>query len=201
MVTVVVQAGGESRRMGQDKGLVKFLGKPLILRVVQRISQIADEIIVTTNRPADYAFLQLPLAPDLVPGRGALGGVYTALSHASHPLVFVIACDMPFINPLLLTAQQEILAGEQADLVVPHTDDGIEPLHAVYRRETCLPLVKAAIEAGLWRADSWFNQARAAWIFKEKIQEIDPLFLSFSNVNTKDELQAAEKLALELHLE
>ncbi|MFL7867205.1 MAG: molybdenum cofactor guanylyltransferase, partial [Anaerolineales bacterium] len=70
MLTICVQAGGESRRMGRDKALMPFLGRPLIQRVVDRLSPIADEIIVTTNNPDDYRFLGLPLFPDLKPGRG-----------------------------------------------------------------------------------------------------------------------------------
>jgi len=200
MLTVVVQAGGESRRMGRDKGLVPFLGKPLITRVVQRVSKIADEIIVTTNRPDDYKFLNLPLAADIIIGRGALGGIYTALSYATHPIVIIVACDMPFINPALLAVQRDILIAQQADLVVPHTGTGIEPLHAAYKRDTCLPFVKTAIDASNWRVDSWFHDANVYFLPKERIQEIDPLFLSFSNVNTMSELQSAEKLAVELEL-
>ena len=75
MLTIAVQAGGESRRMGQDKALMPFLGQPLIQRVVKRLSAIADEIIITTNQPDSYRFLGLPLFPDTRPGHGALGGL------------------------------------------------------------------------------------------------------------------------------
>ncbi len=86
MLTVAIQAGGESRRMGQDKALLPFLGQPLIVRVIERLKLLADEILVTTNHPQAYQFLGLPLYPDQQPGRGALGGLYTALNAASHPL-------------------------------------------------------------------------------------------------------------------
>ena len=81
-LTVVVQAGGESRRMRQDKGLVPFLGRTLIERVIDRVSPAADELIVTTNNLDEYKFLGLPLYSDLIQGTGALGGLYTAL-HAA----------------------------------------------------------------------------------------------------------------------
>src|SRR5687767_9764343 len=102
MLTVCVQAGGQSSRMGEDKALKTFLGRPLIQRVIDRLASIADEMIVTTNRPEDYAFLNVPLFPDLKPGRGALGGLYTAIASAKHPLVAVVACDMPFASANLL---------------------------------------------------------------------------------------------------
>lgn len=198
MLTVVVQAGGQSSRMGQDKGLIPFLGKPLIERVVQRVKPIADEMIITTNKPQEYAFLNLPLYPDLIPGRGALGGLYTALSAANNPLVAVIACDMPFINPSLLKAQLDLLIRTQADVVIPHTSEGMEPFHAIYSRAACLPFIKNAVESGKWRADAWFSQVEVTLMHKEQIIEYDPQFLSFSNVNTLEELKAAEILAINL---
>ena len=78
MLSVVVQSGGQSTRMGENKALRIFLGRPLIQRVVERLAPIADELLVTTNQPEAYAFLKLPLLPDLQPGRGPLGGLHTA---------------------------------------------------------------------------------------------------------------------------
>src|SRR5512133_485450 len=92
MLTVAIQAGGESRRMGQDKALVPFLGQPLIQRVVTRLQPIADEMFITTNRLADYSFLSLPLISDTCSGHGPLGGLYTSLISASQPLVGLVAC-------------------------------------------------------------------------------------------------------------
>ena len=68
-LSIAIQAGGESRRMGQDKGLASFLGKPLVARLVERLAPLADEVLVTTNRLQEYAFLGVPLFPDLLPGR------------------------------------------------------------------------------------------------------------------------------------
>jgi len=195
MLTVVIQAGGQSRRMGQDKALLPFLGKPLITRIWERTKSIADEIIVTTNRPEDYAFLGLRLVPDLIPGRGALGGLWTALNAASQPLALVVACDMPFISSALLLAERDLLLQTQADGVVPHLEGGVEPFHAVYRRATCLPAIHSAIESDKWRADAWFSQAKIVLMREEQIRQHDPELLSFSNVNTPEELQRAEELA------
>jgi molybdopterin-guanine dinucleotide biosynthesis protein A len=89
--------------MGQDKALIPFLGQPLIQRVKERVAKIADEVLVTTNNPEAFGFLQVRLVKDVIPGMGALGGLYTALYAASHPLVAVVACDMPFVNPLILS--------------------------------------------------------------------------------------------------
>ena len=82
MLSIVVLAGGESRRMGQNKALMPFLNQPLIERVVNRLAPYANELLVITNKPEQYAFIGVQLTPDILPGRGALGGLFTALSSA-----------------------------------------------------------------------------------------------------------------------
>jgi len=195
MLTIVIQAGGESRRMGQDKALLPFLGKPLIQRVFERVAPLADEIFITTNRPESYAFLGVPLITDVAPGRGALGGLYTALYTASEPLVGVVACDMPFVNARLLDAACLLLADPQVDAVIPRTENGLEPFHAVYRRETCLPAVQDVLEAGKWRVDAWFSRARLRFLKPEETAAYDPDRLAFWNVNTPEEFRQAEQIA------
>lgn len=195
MLSIVIQAGGESRRMGQDKALIPFLGRPLIQRVIERLTPIADEILVTTNRPDDYRFLDLPLFPDLKPGRGALGGLYTALSSATCEAVAVVACDMPFASASLLEAASKLLVQEGADVVIPDSGDGLEPLHAVYRREICIPAIESAIEADKWRLISWFPQVKVRVLQPDEIKTFDPSGLAFWNLNTPEEFVEAERRA------
>jgi molybdopterin-guanine dinucleotide biosynthesis protein A len=195
MLTVAIQAGGESRRMGQDKALLPFLGQPLIVRALNRVAGIADELLITANQPENYRFLGLTPIPDRQPGAGALGGLYTALDAAHHLAVAVVGCDMPFVNPLLLVIELQLLNETGADLVIPHGADGLEPFHAVYRRETCLPHVQRALGAGLRRVDAWFPQVKVHELAPEDIRPYDPLGLAFLNVNTPEELKHAEALA------
>jgi molybdopterin-guanine dinucleotide biosynthesis protein A len=196
MLTVCIQAGGQSSRMGEDKALKPFLGRPLIQRVTERLFPVADEIIVTTNRPEDYAFLDLRLVPDLKPGRGALGGLYTAIASAKNPIVAVVACDMPFASGSLIEAGSRLLVEEEADIIIAKSDEGYEPLHAVYRRETCLPAIEAAIEADQWKVISWFPQVNMRVLTPDEIQRYDPLGLAFWNVNTPEEFAEAERITL-----
>ncbi len=197
MLTVVIQAGGESRRMGRDKALIPFLGRPLIERVISRVGHLADEVLVTTNRPQDYQFLGLPLFTDVIPDRGALGGLYTALYAARQPLVAVVACDMPFVQPALLAYERDLLQDGTIDAAIPKTGGGTEPFHAVYRRDTCLPEILAAIQAEKWRVDAWYSRAQIYFLSAEEMTRYDPEGLAFNNVNTPEELAAAEKRAAE----
>ena len=203
MLTVCIQAGGQSSRMGEDKALKIFLGRPLIQRVIERLSPIADEVIVTTNRPDDYSFLntstssvqRLRLVPDLKPDRGALGGLYTAIASASNPIVAVVACDMPFASAALIEAASRLLIEEDADVVIARTDEGYEPIHAVYRRETCLPAIEAAINADMWKVIAWFPQVKVRVLTSDEIKRYDPSGLAFWTVNTPEDFLEAEKIA------
>jgi len=200
--------------MGEDKALKPFLGHPLLQRVVDRLSPIADEIIVTTNRPDDYSFLdtstgsvqRLRLIPDLKPGRGALGGLYTAIASAAHPTVAVVACDMPFASPMLFEAMSRLMVQHEADVVIPRvasrakrvgkSDVFYEPLHAIYRRETCLPAIETAIDADLWKVIAWFPQVKVHEMTQDEAKVFDPQGLAFWNVNTPEEFAEAEKIAI-----
>lgn len=195
MLTVCIQAGGQSSRMGEDKALKTFLGNPLIQRVVERLSPVADELILTTNRPDDYAFLKLPLVSDLKPGRGALGGLYTAIASASNPIVAVVACDMPFANARVLEAATRLMVEEEADVVIAKGEEGYEPLHAIYRRKTCLPAIEAAIDADMWKVVAWFPQVKVRVLTSDEIKRYDPSGLAFWNVNTPEEFAKAEEIA------
>lgn len=198
MFSLVIQAGGQSERMGEDKALKSFLGRPLIQRVIDRLAPLADEILVTTNRPDDYAFLGTRLVSDLAPGRGSLGGLYTAVASATSPLLAVVACDMPFASKTLLETAARIMVQEEADLVIARTGDGYEPFHAVYRRASCLPAIQSAIETDRWKVIAWFPSVNLRELTPAEIAEADPSGLCFWNVNTPEEFTRAERLALSL---
>ncbi len=198
MLTIAIQAGGQSSRMGQDKALMPFLGRPLIARLVERLGNLADELLVTTNHPAEFAFLGLPLFPDILPGIGALGGLYTALSAAREELVAVVACDMPFVLPDLVRAQCDLLLREGMDVVVPRSTEGLEPLHAIYRREICLPAVRAALQAGERKMIAWFPAVKVRVMEPPEVAAIDPDLRSFINLNCPEDFRQAEELARRL---
>ena len=193
-LSLVIQAGGESLRMGQNKALLPFRGQPLVQRLIERLGPAAEETIVTTNQPDAFAGFGVRLAGDLLPGLGALSGLYTALHAARCPLVAVVACDMPFASPLLLAHQAALLADSAWAAVVPRSDQGLEPFHAVYRREICLPLVEAALQAEKRRVDAWFAGAKIYFLLPEETRLYDPAGLAFINVNTPAEFAEAEAL-------
>lgn len=193
MLTLAIQAGGKSSRMGKDKALMPFRGVPLIQYLIRRLSPIADEIIVTTNTPDDYRFLDIRLVRDLRLGRGALGGLYTALSSAKNDFVAVVACDMPFASSQFFEMASKLIVTADADLVIPQTEHGYEPLHALYRRDACIPPIKAALDADKWKVISWFNQVNVCALSFEETAVFNQDGLTFWNLNTPEDFMFAEK--------
>ncbi len=181
--------------MGEDKALLDFGGQPLVEHVLNRLDSLAQETIITTNHPEGYRFLGLPLIPDMIPERGALGGLYTALTAASQPLVAVVACDMPFASPEILSICSDLLLTKpELDAVIPGTEYGLEPLHAVYRRESCLPAVKKAIDTGKWKMISWHKEVNVQVLTSENFASLNEDNLVFWNVNTPKDFSAALQL-------
>jgi molybdopterin-guanine dinucleotide biosynthesis protein A len=194
MLTLAIQAGGKSSRMGQDKALMPFRGKPLIQTVMARLAPLADEIIITTNTPEHYAFLGVPLFRDIIPERGALGGLYTALKSASHSMVAVVACDMPFASTQFFETATRLMSTGAADVVIPQTEYGFEPLHALYRREACLAPIEQALDANRWKVISWFDAVHVHALSRTETAALDPGGLAFWNLNTPEDFAKAEKL-------
>lgn len=186
--------------MGQDKALMPFLGIPLIERLRDRFIGLNYEIRVICNEHSGYEYLGLPLYKDVMPGRGALGGLLTALTISETPYMGLIAADLPFASPGLLVHLLEVVQLEEADLAIPSTSRGQEPLHGVYRRETCLPLVKDAINQGLWRMRSWYEQATIKILTPVESDQAAGSPHTFTNLNTPEEFTLAEELAKKFNL-
>lgn len=203
-LTIVLQAGGESRRMGRSKATVPFLGEPLLWRGINRLMPLADEFLITTNEPEKLDFLddlvdlgRVRLVTDAYEQRGALRGVYTAINAASLEYVALVACDMIFPSRNLIAAELAALMERGTDVAVPKTQFGYEPFHGVYRRSTCLPVVFAAAESGESRATAWFDKVDVTEFSGEMIAAAEPRGGCFINVNTPEELAAAERKILE----
>ena len=198
-LSIVLQAGGKSTRMGRDKALVPFKGVTLIEYILKQTTGLGSDTIVITNTPDDYRFLGLPLFPDVIPDWGALGGLYSAIFHAPQETCLVLACDMPFVNLPLLEYLISLLPGH--DAVIPHLDPTgnkmpafAEPFRAVYRK-TCLGPIKSAIDADRRRVISFFDDVNIRFVERAEMESYDPEFRTFFNVNTPEELAEAERLA------
>jgi molybdopterin-guanine dinucleotide biosynthesis protein A len=188
IASIAILAGGRSSRMGTDKSFVRVLGVPMVERVLAQVQGLGAETLLVTNSPGDYAYLGLPLYTDVIPGAGALGGIYSALHYAAHPHVLVVACDMPFLSRPLLAYLLEL--APHFDVVVPRAAEGVEPLHAVYGK-ACLEPIRQLLDAARYKVIGFYGDVRVRYVEEAELREYDARLRSFVNVNTPEEAAAA----------
>lgn len=183
-VTGVILAGGASSRMGSNKALLPHKGGRFIESIYRELSEIFPEVILVTNTPEQYQFLPCRKVPDLYPGMGALAGIHAGLAHSDTPSVFTVACDMPHLDPALI--RHIVSRRGDCDLVLPKSEHGYEPLHALYNK-SALPAMAACLEQGRRRIVSILPQLKVSEISAAEVARFDPSFDSFSNINTPQE--------------
>ncbi|HEY7745211.1 MAG TPA: formate dehydrogenase accessory sulfurtransferase FdhD [Desulfuromonadales bacterium] len=183
-VTGVILAGGESRRMGSDKSLLPLNGGRFIDHVYRCLAGLFDEVLIVTNSPDLYAGLPCRTVPDLYPLKGSLAGIHSGLSHARCGKIFVVACDMPFLSAEVI--RRLCAAGEAADVIIPRSERGVEPLHALYDTR-CLPAVEELLDAGEKKIVRFFPRVRVCEVPSTAFADCDPDERSFRNINTPQE--------------
>jgi len=186
----IVLAGGQSRRMGRNKALLELEGQTLIARVLERLSPLCDELIISANDVELYADLPAQVVPDLIAGRGALSGIHAGLATMRHDKAVVVACDMPFLSLSLLRYMVVMSSGY--DVVAPRVDGFFEPLHAVYSAR-CVEPIAQLIAKGPRRVVDLYRQIRLREVTKADVQLFDAA-LSFVNVNTHKEWAEVQRL-------
>ncbi|MDD2319887.1 MAG: formate dehydrogenase accessory sulfurtransferase FdhD [Geobacteraceae bacterium] len=183
-VTAVILAGGKSTRMKSNKALLPYSGELFIERIHRQLSALFPEVMLVTNTPELYRFLPCRMVPDEYQGLGSLAGIHAALKHSSTEYVFVVACDMPYLNSELL--RQMVAKAQGCDVVIPESDGGYEPLHAIYRK-SCLPAMEEALQSGKIKIVDCFDWSKVSVVSRDEIVAVDPEFLSFRNINTPEE--------------
>lgn len=187
-VSAAIMAGGKSRRMGSDKAWLDLGdGRPMVRRVIEALSEVADEVLLVANDER-YAALGLRVVPDRFPRGGVLGGIATGVGAAAHERVLVAACDMPFLRPEAFRLLIERSEGH--DAVVPNVGGEYECLHALYAK-ACLPAIERAIAAGRMRATSFLAEVRLREVGEAELRAVDPDLVSITNLNTPQDLAAA----------
>jgi molybdopterin-guanine dinucleotide biosynthesis protein A len=187
-LTVAIMAGGQSSRMGTDKSFVLIEGHPLIEVVRETVAGLGDETLLITNKPNDYAHLNLPMVSDVFPDHGPLGGIYTAVHAAAYPHVLVVACDMPWLNRPLL--EYMVTLRGTADVIIPRWDKYPEPLHAIYSK-VCLAPIEAKLKAKQLKITGFFGQVAVRFVARAEIERFDGDGRSFANINSPDDLEEA----------
>lgn len=186
-VTLAVVAGGQGRRLsGVPKGLLRLQGRTVLERLLELGPLFADVLLVA-NAPEPYARFGLRTVADVVPGRGAPGGVHAAMTAARTGWVLAVACDMPFVSPeavrVLLEARAPAL-----DAVCFTVAGRVEPLLAVYRASLSGPWGEALRQHNP-SLRGLLSVSRARLLPEEALRAVDPELRSLVNVNTPEDLE------------
>lgn len=185
-------AGGLGSRMGGvAKGLLRLDGEPLVVRALRVFQGLFAESVLVASDAAPYAALPVRATPDLLPGRGAPGGLHAALSAARTAWVFTAACDMPFLDAAQIAWLGEQRQGAPAVAVVWR--GRLQPLHAFWSR-ACLPEIDRLLrqsQPSMWQLATAVG---ARLVPEEAWREVDPEGRAFENVNTPED---AARLGLE----
>jgi len=210
MRSAVILAGGSSSRLGDEKALLLFGGRPLICWTAELLCSVADEIVVVARDEAHACHLEkatedwlsdrIALTWDSVPGFGPVAGLDAGLRKARGQFAFATGCDLPFLNAGVVDRLFELVCrkdcrGEGYEAAVPVQPNGLfEPLHSVYHREKMGESCRLAVENGERRIYAPLQQLHFNCVPMELLRPTDPDLLSFFNLNTREDLERARSL-------
>ena len=181
-----ILAGGQSSRMGSEKGLLPFAGKPLVLRMA-RLVEFAGDAPVIIGPPGKYGGIGFRVVDDdrrgVGIGGGPLVGICTALRAATRGWNLIVACDLPFLTREWLEFLRARALDSPADVVIPLNEGGYEPLCAMYRKR-CYQEIAAALARGVRKVTDGLAGLTMSAIAREEWKGFDPSGRLFKNVNT-----------------
>jgi molybdopterin-guanine dinucleotide biosynthesis protein A len=188
-----ILAGGKSTRMKFNKAFATIAGKSVYQIILEKFQLYFDDIITISNEPNLYEKPGNSVFPDVYPGLGPVAGIHSALYHARFEAVFVMGCDMPFMNMKLVEYLLDRL--ESYDCVVPEIDGKLQPLSAVYSKK-CLPLLTdCLINDRLKLIRIYEEELNAKIISGQDMEAFGNIHEIFMNVNDPAALELARTIA------
>jgi molybdopterin-guanine dinucleotide biosynthesis protein A len=193
-VALVVNAGGQSRRMGSEKALLPVppANNPLIVYIIERLAGCtSDAVVVVTNQPEVAQVVSkrsdVRVVADRWPKGGALGGVATGLA-LCRGWAMVVACDMPLVDVALFTKLIALVeANPTRDAIVPRTADQAQPFHALWHRRA-LPVLERCLDENHLGVQAALAQLDVLWVEPPALG-LSEGSLAFSNINTPEDWQ------------
>jgi len=194
----VILAGGSSKRFGRDKCLIDLLGKPLVFRVIDRVSAIVDEKVIVVGSNAQYQSLtnlfgsKAKVVVDKHEGQSPLIGALTGFESVDAEYSLLLPCDAPFVSLEIISLLLDLCVNKNA--VIPRWPNGyIEPLQAAYNTKSALKAAQESLNNDELDMLSMISRLRGVrYVSTLVLQQYDPTLLTFFNVNTPQDLKKAE---------
>jgi molybdopterin-guanine dinucleotide biosynthesis protein A len=189
-----VLAGGASSRFGRDKALVQLAGKPLLIRICELVEASAGSVCIVAPS-GRYAEFHFPIVDDRWPDQGPLGGIITALratadTGGASEWNLMVSCDMPFLTRDWLSYMVERALASNAEVIVPRSEYGLEPLCACWRTSIA-PALQAAFNDGVRKVTEAMKRLRMEVLDETHWKRFDSAGRLFWNMNTPQDYQAA----------
>lgn len=191
-MTGIILAGGKSTRMGRDKAFININGVSIIDNTINVFRKIFSEIIIVSNTPHKYVYTGIRVVSDLIPGSGALGGLYTGIHKACSKKCFAVACDMPFISEELI---RYIISITGYDAVIPRVNGYYEPLFSMYSK-ACEDIIRKQLEAGNFKINDFYSEVNVREVPEDELRLFDETLASFINVNSAEDLKGITKMEI-----
>lgn len=190
----IILSGGKSSRMGTNKALLKINEKTNIERIADTLRLLFDELILVTNDPETYKFLEVKIVNDHYPGMGPLAGVHAGLIASNYDLNFVVACDMPFVSGEL--AEALVNNGAHYDAVIPVLNGRQQPLFSVFQKRTA-DQIGECINNERLRMKHLLDDLHVLYMTEQELQAYSSVDLDrvFFNMNHPNEYEEAKKWA------
>jgi molybdopterin-guanine dinucleotide biosynthesis protein A len=189
-MTGIILAGGKNSRISMTKALIKIGQQTIIENTVFLFKHLFEEVIIVTNQLKNYQDFGVILTKDLIPNKGPLGGLYTGLKLSSNLYNFVVACDMPFVNPLIIEYLQNYTTDKNYDVIIPQFKGYVEPLFAFYTKK-CLGAFRSNLKQNQLKIKDCFSQLKVKEVPCNKFASVEKFFF---NINTKEDLVLAKQL-------
>ena len=192
-----VQAGGASTRFGSDKALVRLDGKTMLARTTEIVAAVCDSVQIVA--PAGkYPNPPAVVCADRYPGDGPLGGILTALSvisasFAGNPWALIVSCDMPFLTGDFLSHLRRRAENSTAQVVVPESSNGLEPLCAAWHVHA-LSQVQAAFDAGIRKVTEVIKRLPVEVLDQSAWTGFDIEGRLFWNMNTQEDFEQVRQI-------
>lgn len=192
--TGVILAGGKNSRLpGKKKTFHRIGGITMLERLCTLFSKLFKETIIVVNEPKEFIGLDMMVVTDIIPARCVLAGLHAGLFYSSYPHAYVTACDIPFASePVIRYLVNKAAPGDH--VVIPRTDDGLEPLSAVYSKE-CIPLIEKSLENHIFMIKKFYKKKHVKEVPVSVLKKLDPDMGFIFNVNTPADLEKARQMA------
>jgi molybdenum cofactor guanylyltransferase len=199
MLTGVILAGGQNRRMGgKHKALIPFRGVPLINIQLQEMARICKQIFIVTHAPElfpkilrEFKQAEVSCIPDVMPGKGPLSGIHAACLAAATDRLWIVGCDMPYLSAAAAEALYDWCEVTHADAIIPVIHEKVQPLHGIFDKRIA-PVVAELLEMEQFKLMGLLERIHFLTADDSFFAQRDIALTFTVNLNTPDDFLSAE---------